>query len=71
MSTPVNAHITGVVWKIVVKAGDKVSEGQEVVILESMKMEMPVEAPCAGTISKILVKENDSVKEGDPVAEID
>ncbi len=70
MSTKVQAHITGVVWKIVVKPGDKVNEGQEVVILESMKMEMPVEAPCAGTITKLLVKENDPVNEGDTVAEI-
>ena len=71
MSTTVKAHITGVVWKIVVKEGDKVSEGQEVVILESMKMEMPVESPCAGTVKKLLVKETDSVKEGDPIAEVE
>ena len=45
MATPVNAHITGTVWKIEVKVGDTVAEGQTVVILESMKMEMPVESP--------------------------
>ena len=40
----VNAHITGTVWKIEVKEGDTVMEGQTLVILESMKMEMPAEA---------------------------
>jgi acetyl-CoA carboxylase biotin carboxyl carrier protein len=42
MPVPVPAHITGTVWKIEVKAGDAVTEGQTVVIIESMKMEMPV-----------------------------
>jgi acetyl-CoA carboxylase biotin carboxyl carrier protein len=48
MATNVNGHITGTVWKIEVKEGDRgdsVTEGQTCVILESMKMEMPVEAP--------------------------
>lgn len=44
-ATNVNAHITETVWKIEVKEGDSVTEGQTCVILESMKMEMPVEAP--------------------------
>ena len=43
MATEVQAHITGTVWKIEVKVGDTVREGDTVVILESMKMEMPVE----------------------------
>ena len=70
MATPVRAHITGTVWKIEVAVGDSVSEGQTVVILESMKMEMPVESPAAGRVSAILVKEGDSVEEGAPVAEL-
>jgi acetyl-CoA carboxylase biotin carboxyl carrier protein len=61
----VSAHITGTVWKIEVKAGDTVTEGQVCVILESMKMEMPVEAPRAGTIDEVLVKEGQPVNEGD------
>ena len=61
----VDAHITGTVWKIEVKQGDLVSEGQVCVILESMKMEMPVEAPTAGTVSAVLVKEGQAVSEGD------
>ena len=45
----IEAHITGTVWKIEVAPGDSVDEGDTVVILESMKMEMPVEAEDAGT----------------------
>jgi len=61
----VNAHITGTVWKIEVKVGEEVTEGQPCVILESMKMEMPVEAPQAGKVEKILVIEGQAVSEGD------
>jgi acetyl-CoA carboxylase biotin carboxyl carrier protein len=64
MATRVNAHITGTVWKIEVKVGDSVTEGQTVVILESMKMEMPVEATAAGKVTAILVKEGEAVEEG-------
>jgi acetyl-CoA carboxylase biotin carboxyl carrier protein len=70
MATPVKAHITGTVWKIEVKVGDTVSEGQTVVILESMKMEMPVESPVAGKVISVLVKEGESVEEGAPLAEV-
>ena len=61
----VNAHITGTVWKIEVKQGDSVAEGQVLVILESMKMEMPVEAPRAGQVAEIHVAEAQAVNEGD------
>jgi acetyl-CoA carboxylase biotin carboxyl carrier protein len=70
MATSVNAHITGTVWKIEVKVGDLVSEGQTVAILESMKMEMPVESPAAGTVTAVLVKEGASVEEGAPLVEL-
>jgi acetyl-CoA carboxylase biotin carboxyl carrier protein len=66
----VNAHITGTVWKIEVKVGDTVAEGQTVVILESMKMEMPIESPSAGKVTAILVKEGDAVAEGARVIEL-
>ena len=66
----VSAHITGTVWKIEVKVGDAVAEGQTVVILESMKMEMLVESPEAGTVSSVLVKEGQSVEEGAPLVEL-
>ena len=58
------AHITGTVWKIEVQLGAKVEEGQVLVILESMKMEMPVEAPASGTVTEIKVKEGEAVDEG-------
>jgi acetyl-CoA carboxylase biotin carboxyl carrier protein len=61
----IEAHITGTVWKIEVKVGDTVEEGDTVVILESMKMEMPVEAEDEGTVSEIRVEEGQSVSEGD------
>ena len=61
----VEAHITGTVWKIECKVGDDVSEGDTLVILESMKMEMPVEAEDAGTVKEIQVEEGQAVSEGD------
>jgi len=64
MATNVEAHITGTVWKIEVKVGDQVSEGDTVVILESMKMEMPVEAPVSGTVQSIAIEEGQPVEEG-------
>jgi acetyl-CoA carboxylase biotin carboxyl carrier protein len=65
MATNVCAHITGTVWKIEVKVGDVVTEGQTCVILESMKMEMPVEAPASGKVENIGCAEGQAVNEGD------
>ena len=61
----VEAHITGIVWKIECKVGDVIEEGDTVITLESMKMEMPVEAEDEGTVKEILVSEGQSVSEGD------
>ena len=61
----VEAHITGTVWKIECKVGDTIEEGDTVVILESMKMEMPVEAEDEGTVKEIAVSEGQAVSEGD------
>jgi acetyl-CoA carboxylase biotin carboxyl carrier protein len=61
----VEAHITGTVWKIEVEVGDTVQEGDTVVILESMKMEMPVEAEDPGVVKEILCQEGQSVTEGE------
>ena len=71
MSTAVTAHITGTVWKIEVKVGDDVAEGQSCVILESMKMEMPVEAPAAGKVTAIACREGQAVNEGDTLLTLD
>ncbi|MGB7588541.1 MAG: biotin/lipoyl-binding carrier protein [Solirubrobacterales bacterium] len=61
----IQAHITGNVWKIEVAVGDKVEDGDTVVILESMKMEIPVEVEDDGTVSEILCEEGQAVSEGD------
>ena len=59
------AHITGNVWKIQVAVGDSVSDGDEVIILESMKMEIPVESDDDGTVAEIKCEEGQAVSEGD------
>ena len=61
----IEAHISGVVWKIQCALGDRVEAGDAVVVLESMKMEMPVEADEPGTVTQILCVEGDKVNEGD------
>ena len=61
----IEAHITGNVWKVEVAVGDQVGEGDTVVILESMKMEIPVEAEDDGVVKEIRCAEGDSVNEGD------
>ena len=67
----VEAHITGTVWKIECTVGDTVEEGDTVVILESMKMEMPVEAEDGGTVVEILCEEGQAVSEGDALVLLD
>lgn len=62
---------TAVVWKILVAEGDTVEAGQEVAILESMKMEIPVEAEVGGTVTKIHVEEGGPIAEGAPVVTLD
>jgi acetyl-CoA carboxylase biotin carboxyl carrier protein len=61
----VEAHITGTVWKIECEVGQSVEEGDTLVILESMKMEMPVEAEDDGTVREIVCTEGQSVSEGE------
>ena len=67
----VEAHITGTVWKIECKVGDEIEEGDTVVILESMKMEMPVEAEDPGIVKEILCEEGQAVNEGDTLVILD
>jgi acetyl-CoA carboxylase biotin carboxyl carrier protein len=63
--TDIPAHITGTVWKIEVAVGDEVDDGDTVVILESMKMEMPIESEDSGKVAEIRCEEGQSVQEGD------
>jgi acetyl-CoA carboxylase biotin carboxyl carrier protein len=65
------ATMAGNVWKIVVSVGEQVEEGQDVVILESMKMEIPIAAEMAGTVKEIHVQEGDFVNEGDVLLELE
>ncbi len=67
----VEAHITGTVWKIECKVGQEIAEGDTLVILESMKMEMPVEAEDDGKVSEIRCEEGQSVSEGDTLVVLD
>jgi len=59
------------VWKVVVSQGDSVEEGDTLVILESMKMEIPVVTESSGTVAELKVGEGDVVQEGDVIAVID
>ena len=68
MPTEITAHITGTVWKIEKQAGDRVAEGEPIVILESMKMEMPVESPVAGKVLEVRCAEGEAVDEGKVLA---
>jgi acetyl-CoA carboxylase biotin carboxyl carrier protein len=63
--------ITGSVWKIVAETGSQVSEGDTIVILESMKMEIRVKSPHTGKLVEIRVKEGDSILEDDVIAVIE
>jgi len=67
----VEAHITGTVWKIECEVGQRIAEGDTVVILESMKMEMPVEAEDDGTVREIACAEGEAVSEGDTLVLLD
>jgi acetyl-CoA carboxylase biotin carboxyl carrier protein len=65
VATQVEAHITGTIFQIEVESGARVAEGDVLVIIESMKMEMPVEAEEAGTVTEVHVAEGQAVDEGD------
>ena len=65
------ADITANVWQVRVQVGQRVEQDDELVILESMKMEIPVTAPVAGMVTDVRVAPSDQVREGDVVAVID
>ena len=65
------AEMVANVWRVVVAPGDTVQEGDALVILESMKMEIPVESPLAGTVSEVRVTEGAVVQEGDVIAVVE
>jgi acetyl-CoA carboxylase biotin carboxyl carrier protein len=66
----VRAEMVANVWKVLVSEGDHVDDGDTLVILESMKMEIPVLAEESGTVAKLYVAEGDVVQEDEMIAEI-
>ena len=67
----IRAEMVANVWKVVAAEGDHVDDGDTLVILESMKMEIPVLAETPGTLTKLAVAEGDVVQEGDLIAVIE
>ena len=71
MADEIRAEMVANVWKVVAGTGDPVSEGDTLVILESMKMEIPVLAESDGVVAQMAVNEGDVVQEGDLIAVIE
>ncbi len=69
--TEIRAEMVANVWKVVAAEGDSVTDGDTVVILESMKMEIPVLAGGGGTLARLAVCEGDVIQEGDLIAVIE
>ncbi|HEY7042457.1 MAG TPA: biotin/lipoyl-binding carrier protein [Nocardioidaceae bacterium] len=69
--TEVRAEITANVWQVRTEVGADVAEGDELVILESMKMEIPVAAPGPGRVAELRVVPDDKVQEGDVLVVLD
>jgi biotin carboxyl carrier protein len=67
----IKSDITGTVWKLKTKAGDKVAGGDTLMIIESMKMEIPVITEDDGIVQELLVNEADPVAEGQLIAVLD
>jgi|TARA_B110000003_G_C16480845_1_gene469493 acetyl-CoA carboxylase biotin carboxyl carrier protein len=63
----IKTEIQAIIWKIVVEVGQEIEENQEVIILESMKMEIPINSNYKGKIKEILVKEGDMIDEDEIV----
>ncbi|MEK9199410.1 MULTISPECIES: acetyl-CoA carboxylase biotin carboxyl carrier protein subunit [Bacillales] len=69
--TTVKASMAGTVWKIIVTEGEEVKAGQDVAILESMKMEIPITAEVDGKVKKILAQEGDFINVDDDILELE
>lgn len=67
----VKSNMAGTVWKVVVAEGENVQNGQDVVILESMKMEIPIVVEGDGKVKQIFVQEGDFINEEDRILEIE
>ena len=67
----VESEVTGNVWKVLLEVGSTVAEGDVIMILESMKMEIPVESPVSGTLTELKVSPEDQVEEDQILAVIE
>jgi acetyl-CoA carboxylase biotin carboxyl carrier protein len=67
----IRAPITGSLWKVLVEPGDSVSEGDEVAVIESMKLEIPVEVDGGGIVARVHVAAGEAVAEGQLLIELD
>lgn len=70
MSVMVKSEITGKIWKVEATVGQSVRQDDQIIVIESMKMEIPVLAPAEGVVREIRVAEGEDVKEGQVVAVI-
>ncbi|MFB3162609.1 acetyl-CoA carboxylase biotin carboxyl carrier protein subunit [Neobacillus sp. 179-J 1A1 HS] len=66
----IRSNMSGSLWKLVVKVGDQVEAGQEVAILESMKMEIPIVSEGSGVVETILKDEGDFVQEDEVIVKL-
>lgn len=64
----IESQVSGTVWKVELQTGAAVADGDTILIIESMKMEIPVDAPGTGTLRELLVAEGDTVAEGQVLA---
>ena len=69
--TIVKASMAGTVWKILVAEGEQVEANQDVVILESMKMEIPIAAEEGGKVKRVIAAEGDFINVDDDLLEIE
>lgn len=67
----IRADVSGSIWKVQTSVGAQVADGDELFIIESMKMEIPVTAPSAGTVKAIAVKESEQVEEDQVLATLE
>lgn len=71
MKHTITSEITGKIWRVLRQVGDTVQAGDEIAIIESMKMEFPVTAPVAGTLVALAIEEGQAVTEEQVLGEIE
>ena len=71
MTRKILAPLDGKVFQLKIKAGDKVDDDEEILVIEAMKMETPIFTPCDGIVREVKVKQGDEVAENDVLAIID